>query len=419
MSSSPRSPSLRGGRGLFLRLPRSKRNCSGSHRSLSPSGSSASITAYTGESKKRLPRGSTEPPLTEVPQSATWRPSSRISPCPASPSRRCCLSTRHWPWPWSCCCSRAPPSAAWFRLSPDGSYGRAREIAMAGARAQLAVLSLVIVWAVRHTAALLGFLFLMFVVATRTAGRRITTNRTWWWAAVPLAAPVAPVMAGLVLAGLLPVPGIAIVSVAGILIGGALTATVLAGRRALDELSQRHGEVEACPALGFLDRDARLEIARPAASDALLPALDQTRAVGLRHTARRVRRDAVGRRLSGAGRRRPVLRAHSTAGGRDAPPGSDGRTRGPQPTPPPTRRAEAAIKALAGATEVASGAVREPFRPAADTARTASRASSARPHQATGHHPKGRPHSSRCGSGLSAVRAPESRRRSAWGPPPP
>lgn len=34
-------------------------------------------------------------------------------------------------------------------------------------------------------------------------------------------------------------------------------------------------------ALGFSDRDARLEIARPSASDALLPGLDQTRTVGL------------------------------------------------------------------------------------------------------------------------------------------
>lgn len=34
-------------------------------------------------------------------------------------------------------------------------------------------------------------------------------------------------------------------------------------------------------ALGLLDRDARLEVARPAASDALLPGLDQTRTVGL------------------------------------------------------------------------------------------------------------------------------------------
>ncbi|MHC0433191.1 ABC transporter permease [Streptomyces sp. O3] len=173
--------------------------------------------------------------------------------------------------------------AALFRLSPDGSRRRTREILIAGVRAaaQLAAVSLVIGWAVRHTAALVGFLLLMLAVATRTAGRRITANRTWWWAALPIVAPVAPVVAGLVLAGLLTVPGIAIVPVTGILIGGALTATVLAGRRALDELTQRQGEVEAALALGFLERDARLEISRGAASDALLPALDQTRTVGL------------------------------------------------------------------------------------------------------------------------------------------
>ncbi len=73
----------------------------------------------------------------------------------------------------------------------------------------------------------------------------------------------------------------ALIPVAGILIGGALTATVLGGRRALDELAARRGEVEAGMALGLLDRDARLEIVRPAASDALLPGLDQTRTVGL------------------------------------------------------------------------------------------------------------------------------------------
>ena len=42
----------------------------------------------------------------------------------------------------------------------------------------------------------------------------------------------------------------ALIPVTGILIGGALTATVLGGRRALDELTMRHGEVEAGMALG-------------------------------------------------------------------------------------------------------------------------------------------------------------------------
>ncbi|MEV8592392.1 ABC transporter permease [Streptomyces sp. NPDC052012] len=173
--------------------------------------------------------------------------------------------------------------AALFRLSPDASHRRAREIVTAGVRAaaQLAAVSAVIGWAVHHTAGLLAFLLLMLAVATRTAGRRITANGTWWWAALPIAAPVLPVVAALVAAGLLTVPGVAVVPVSGILIGGALTATVLAGRRALDVVSQRHGEVEAALALGFTPREARLEVARGAASDALLPALDQTRTVGL------------------------------------------------------------------------------------------------------------------------------------------
>ncbi|GAA3065682.1 hypothetical protein GCM10020000_56940 [Streptomyces olivoverticillatus] len=121
----------------------------------------------------------------------------------------------------------------------------------------------------------------MFSVAVRTAGRRITDNRTWWWAAVPIGAGVLPVVLALLLTGLVPLKGVALIPVTGILIGGGLTATVLAGRRALDELHTRHGEVEAGLALGLLERDARLEIARPAASDALLPGLDQTRTVGL------------------------------------------------------------------------------------------------------------------------------------------
>ncbi|MDT0310679.1 ABC transporter permease, partial [Streptomyces sp. DSM 44917] len=78
-----------------------------------------------------------------------------------------------------------------------------------------------------------------------------------------------------------PVRGIALIPVAGILIGGSLTVTALAGRRALEELAARRGEVEAAMALGLPAREARLEIARRAASGALIPGLDQTRTVGL------------------------------------------------------------------------------------------------------------------------------------------
>lgn len=172
--------------------------------------------------------------------------------------------------------------AAYAHLA-DEHERYARGIATAGVRAavQLAVVAALIGWVVKHEAALLGFVTLMFAVASRTAGRRITRNGTWWWAAVPVACGALPVVVLLVLTGLVPVDGIALIPVAGILIGGALTATVLGGRRALEELTLRAGEVEAAMALGFTDRDARLEIARPAASGALVPGLDQIRTVGL------------------------------------------------------------------------------------------------------------------------------------------
>ncbi|MFG3187819.1 ABC transporter permease [Streptomyces omiyaensis] len=163
--------------------------------------------------------------------------------------------------------------------------GRPRDTLLAGARAavQLVAVSFAIGWVVHALPALLGFLLLMYAVAVRTAGRRVVPapGRSWLWTAVPIGTAVAPVVLALLATGVVPARGIALVPVTGILIGGALTATVLAGRRALDELASRRGEVEAGLALGLGDREARMEVARPAAADALLPGMDQTRTVGL------------------------------------------------------------------------------------------------------------------------------------------
>ena len=84
-----------------------------------------------------------------------------------------------------------------------------------------------------------------------------------------------------VVTGAVPMTGIALVPVCGIVIGGSMTATSLAGRRALDELTTRHGEYEAALSLGLMERDAAMELVRPAARQALVPAMDQTRTVGL------------------------------------------------------------------------------------------------------------------------------------------
>ncbi|BCL18024.1 ABC transporter permease [Micromonospora sagamiensis] len=164
-----------------------------------------------------------------------------------------------------------------------GRLGHGRQIVVAAVRAavQLTAVSLLIVVIVESVAATAGFVLLMWVVAAATSGRRITGTGRGWWAAVPVGVGSLPVVVALLAAGLLPPRGIAVVPVAGILIGGAMTATSLAGRRALDELTSRRGEVEAGLALGLLPRDAVLLVCRPAAGQALVPALDQTRTVGL------------------------------------------------------------------------------------------------------------------------------------------
>lgn len=164
-----------------------------------------------------------------------------------------------------------------------GRLGHHRQIVVAAVRAavQLAAVSLLIAAIVGSLPLAAVFVAVMYVVAARTSGRRMTRGGRGWWAGIPILAGSLPVVVGLLAGGLLPPTPLAVIPVSGILIGGAMTATSLAGRRALDELTVRRGEVEAAMSVGFSDRDAALEICRPAASQALIPALDQTRTVGL------------------------------------------------------------------------------------------------------------------------------------------
>lgn len=164
-----------------------------------------------------------------------------------------------------------------------GKLGVGRQIAVAAARAvvQLGAVSLVIAGIIHSLPLTLLFVLGMATVASWTAGRRLTRRRNGWWAALPVLAGSTPVVVGLVASGLVPITGLAMIPVAGILIGGAMTATALAGRRALDELTARHGEREAGLSVGLSEREAALEICRPAAGQALMPALDQTRTVGI------------------------------------------------------------------------------------------------------------------------------------------
>ena len=85
----------------------------------------------------------------------------------------------------------------------------------------------------------------------------------------------------LILPGVVPRNPASILPMGGIVVGGAMTATTLAGRRVLSEYGNRYGEFEAGLSIGLLQPDAFKLVAGPVAGDALLPALDQTRTVGL------------------------------------------------------------------------------------------------------------------------------------------
>ncbi|MBT2225086.1 ABC transporter permease [Nonomuraea sp. NEAU-A123] len=64
------------------------------------------------------------------------------------------------------------------------------------------------------------FILLMYGVAAFTAGRSLTRGRKAWWAAVPIAAGTAPVLAVLAVSGTISLEPIVVIPIAGILLGG-------------------------------------------------------------------------------------------------------------------------------------------------------------------------------------------------------
>lgn len=129
---------------------------------------------------------------------------------------------------------------------------------------------------------------------------------SWLWVAVMLAfaadvarrrAPEVPGMGRLALVafgatgavalgvlfglGILPVEGRTLVPMAGLAIGNAMSATVLAARRIVEEVRDKRLEVEARLALGLSSRHAARPHVRSALRSALIPQIETTKAVGI------------------------------------------------------------------------------------------------------------------------------------------
>lgn len=164
-----------------------------------------------------------------------------------------------------------------------GGLGLGRDLVTAAVRAgvQLAVVALFIAAVLSRSWASALFALLMFAVATGTAARRVGAARSWPWVALALAGGVAPVLALVFGSGVVPLNGAGIVPIAGIIIGGTMTALSLTGRRAFSALRQDRGLVEAGLALGMEQRPAILEVIARHSPEAMTPVLDQTRTVGL------------------------------------------------------------------------------------------------------------------------------------------
>jgi putative ABC transport system permease protein len=73
----------------------------------------------------------------------------------------------------------------------------------------------------------------------------------------------------------------AVLPTAGILIGGAMVATTLTGRRLLEALVERADEIEARLCLGDSAREATDGLRRTAVRGGVIPVIDQTRSAGL------------------------------------------------------------------------------------------------------------------------------------------
>ncbi|MCX7538882.1 ABC transporter permease [Corynebacterium sp. P5875] len=188
-------------------------------------------------------------------------------------------------------------------LARIGRTEHAPVIPWAAVRAtvQLLILGLVLDFAVSRAWAVVLFLIAITLTAAETAHGRIRVARVGQHVprrdrprlspgrrireililTVPVGLSPFLLVGALLLSGILDMRGLAVIPVAGILIGHGMAVSALTGRRVHEELRAGRGEVEAALSLGFTDGQARMLVAERAASAALVPTIDTTKTVGM------------------------------------------------------------------------------------------------------------------------------------------
>lgn len=162
-------------------------------------------------------------------------------------------------------------------------YGLERPVLVAAVRAivQLGLAAVLIAAVVDSLPWSVALVCVMFGMGVLTTSRRVEAPRAWWWAALAMASGVLPVLAIVLATRTIPLTGIAVIPVAGIIVGNAMTAHTLVGRRAFAALREEHSQYEASLSVGLLPRQAIREIVHRRAPEALLPGLDQVKTTGV------------------------------------------------------------------------------------------------------------------------------------------
>ncbi len=171
-------------------------------------------------------------------------------------------------------------------LAVGGAFGLGQNrdalAAMVRAVVQLSLVGFVIRLVILTPAFAVPYLLVMLLAAAWTSRRRVRDVPGSFGSACTAIGCGALVVASVVVAtGALPRDTRDLVPFTAQVVGGAMTATTLAASRARDDVFASWNLVEASLALGATPRQAVADIARRAASRALVPALDQTRNVGL------------------------------------------------------------------------------------------------------------------------------------------
>ena len=169
-------------------------------------------------------------------------------------------------------------------LSIRYEIGRARELAIASIRAlvQLAAIGAIIALIFEVPVLAVLFVAVMAITASVTAGGRLhALEGARRRALVAIAVPALTATGILLAVGAFDITARAAIPTAGILIGGAMAATTLTGRRLIESLQDEQDEIEARLALGDSARDALQPAVRRAVHTGIVPVIDQTRSVGL------------------------------------------------------------------------------------------------------------------------------------------